>query len=51
MTYKEARLAFESMTARLVWDGDQPAELVRHEIRVYSEEKWIDYVCQYTVGR
>lgn len=51
MTHTEARLAFDSMTARAVWDDGMSAGLVRHEIRPYSEETWFDYVCQYTVGR
>jgi hypothetical protein len=52
MTYPEALAHFESITARVVWDDGTAADLIQHEIRPFSFEdldKWIDYVCTYTV--
>jgi Tol biopolymer transport system component/regulation of enolase protein 1 (concanavalin A-like superfamily) len=47
-TYQEAQAFFDSLTARAVWDDGMSAELARHEIRPFSPDDWLQYVCTYT---
>jgi hypothetical protein len=48
MTYAEALTYFDSLTAKIVWDGGQPVELVRHEIIPFREDEWPSYYCTFT---
>jgi hypothetical protein len=48
MTYREARAHFESMTVTVAWDGGDPVEMERHEIKP-SNKSWAKNVCSWTV--
>lgn len=48
MTYAEALVYFDSLTARAVWDDGLSADLVRHEIIPFNWDDWFQYVCTFT---
>jgi hypothetical protein len=48
MTYAEALTYFDSLTAKIVWDGAEPVDLLGHEIIPYRADEWPTYYCSYT---
>ena len=54
MTYADARAYFDSISARVVWDDGESAELVPHELRPFSFESvdvWLKYACTFTMRK
>jgi hypothetical protein len=48
MTYEEALMYFASLSAKAIWDGGAPVDLVPHEIMPYRADQWPTYYCSYT---
>lgn len=49
MTYEEALIYFDSLSAKAVWDGGEPVELIRHEIIPSQADQWPAYYCSFTM--